>query len=410
MVQGRPRAWFSNVLVVPNKKLIDDKAVDTVFPSLSLRGRNLSGAVLVYSDLRNADFTGANLNDAVLDRAQLARARFGCASLYDKLTQPVWPEDGCTWLQRASFAQARLQAADFQRARMHGAILINADLQAANLSGAQLQGAMLSYAGLEGASLAAANLSSAFLDGAVMTGADFSNSQMQGVLLGNTRLHLSSIQYITSPSIDRTPLRIARPLQREATSSVEDQISKYFQYASVSPSYPQVPPENVSAGFDLASLNKLRQTAIASLIPTGIIERDAEVTYEQAMEKRWNEVAEIVKGKPPISGAKQYLIDLACNIRSAPFITPALIRSERITAAGPAIGLEVISILRSASPECPGAQSLTPDLRALLDDMEARMKERLKATAENKNSNDGNSKPATNPSLEAADSEAAAVR
>ena len=25
MVEGKPRAWFSNVLVVPNKKLIDDK-------------------------------------------------------------------------------------------------------------------------------------------------------------------------------------------------------------------------------------------------------------------------------------------------------------------------------------------------------------------------------------------------
>ena len=67
MVEGKPRAWFSNVLVVPNKKLIDDKEVDSPFPSLSLRGRNLSGAVFVNSDLRNADFTGANLNDAVLD-------------------------------------------------------------------------------------------------------------------------------------------------------------------------------------------------------------------------------------------------------------------------------------------------------------------------------------------------------
>ena len=156
MVEGRPRTWFSNVLVVPNKKLIDDKALETSFPSLSLRGRNLSGAVFVNSDLRNADFTGANLNDAVLDYAQLARAKFGCASLYDRVTEPGWPRDGCTWLQRASFALAQLQGATLERARMHGAIFIWANLQAADMSAAHLQGAMFTNARMTGARLRAA--------------------------------------------------------------------------------------------------------------------------------------------------------------------------------------------------------------------------------------------------------------
>jgi uncharacterized protein YjbI with pentapeptide repeats len=235
MVEGRPRTWFSNVLVVPDKKLVVDAAVDKDFPSLSLRGRNLSGAILIGSDLRSADFTGANLNGAVLDRAQLARARFGCTAPYDKRTKPGWPDDECTWLQRASFAQAKLQAADFKRARMHGAILIKANLQGADLSAAQLQDVMLSNADLVGASLAGANLNRAFLDGANLIGADFLNTQMQGVLLGDTSLHLAMIKYVSSPSLDKIPVRIAKPLPFERLEKSEDQISGYFRYATVGP-------------------------------------------------------------------------------------------------------------------------------------------------------------------------------
>ncbi len=376
MVEGRPRAWFSNVLVVPNKKLIDDTTVETDFPSLSLRGRNLSGAVLIGSDLRNADFTGANLNDAVLDRAQLARARFGCAAPYNKRTKPGWPEDGCTWLQRASFAEAQLQAAHFNRARMHGAILIAANLEGADMSAAQLQWVMFTNAGLVGASLAGANLNFAFLDGATLIGADFSNTQLQGVLLGATLFQLTSIQYLSSPSLDRIPLRIARPLPREGIEKLDDQISRYFMYATISPAYPGFDFENVSPDFDLGRLAKFREATIASLIPYGIIERDFETTYEQATEKRLNEIAEMiqaVKDKQNEGKIKDYLIQLTCNVGSASFITPALIRSERIMMAGQQ-AIEVVDTLRNASDQCPGAKSLKPELKRHLDDMEHRVK------------------------------------
>jgi uncharacterized protein YjbI with pentapeptide repeats len=387
MVEGKPRAWFSNVLVVPNKKLIDDKTAETDFPSLSLRGRNLSGAVLIGSDLRNADFTGANLNEAHLDRAQLARARFGCTAPFDKRTRPGWPDDECTWLQRASFAQAELQAADFKRARMHGAILIAANLQGADMSAAQLQGAMLSNAKLVGAWLAGANLNYAFLDGANLIGATFYNTQLQGVLLGNTLLHLASIQYVSSASLDKVPVRIAKARDgAESDALMDDLISLQFLYATVEPVDPILNSENVIANFDLGSLSKFRQAAVASLIPYSILERtDFEAEYDQAVEKKWNEIAGIVKGKrnkDRDEGIKAYLIELVCSPGSAQFITEALIRNERIMLAQQK-AIEVIDALKNPSEQCPGAKSLKPGLKVLLGDLEQRAKV-LGRTADNK--------------------------
>jgi hypothetical protein len=408
MVEGRPRAWFSNVLVVPNKKLIDEKAVDTPFPSLSLRGRNLSGAVFVNSDLRNVDFTGANLNSAVLDYAQLARARFECATLYDRVTKPGWPQDGCTWLQRASFALAQLQGARFGRARMHGAILIAANLQSADMSAAQLQGVMFTNAEMTGARLKSADLSSAFLDGATMIGTDFSDSQLQGVLLGDTWFDLSLIQYVASPSLDRAPLRIAKPLSDEENKNVDDQIAKYFRYTVVSPSHPEGVPEQVSAGFDSESLNRFRQSVIASLIPTGIIARDFAVTYEQAVEIKWSEVAEIAR-KAPSTGAKEYLVKPACDVRTGPFLTPSLTRSERIRFTGPEAALEVIGALKNPSNYCAGAQSLSKELKAHLDEIENKLKGMVRA-AGSKNEIDSSGKPAAVSSPDPLASQTVGVR
>jgi uncharacterized protein YjbI with pentapeptide repeats len=271
MVDGRPSAWFSNVLVVPNKKLIDDKAVETDFPSLSLRGRNLSGAVLIGSDLRNADFTGANLNEARLDGALLTRAKFRCASTYDERAKlSGWPKDECTWLQRASLSEAQLQAADFDGARMHGAIMIGANLMGARFTGTQLQDAMLVNAQLQAAFIEGASLNHAFLNGALLIGAKISNSELQGMLIGGTIFQLTYIAH------DRSKLRLAfghQEQESEGTESVgtgsggtgNNSIPNQFMHAELLHIDGAVQAENVKAGFDRGSLTKLRQTAIARL-------------------------------------------------------------------------------------------------------------------------------------------------
>jgi uncharacterized protein YjbI with pentapeptide repeats len=370
MVEGRPGSWFSNVLVVPDRKLVNDSAVDKDFPSLSLRGRNLSGAILIGSDLRSVDFTGANLNGAVLNRAQLAYARFGCAALYDSRRQLRWPDDECTWLERASFAEAQLQGAQLERARMRDAIFIAAKLDGADMTAAQLQGAMLSNASLVGVKLSGSKLNGAYLDGASLIGVDISDAHLQGVLLGSTIFHLASIQYVTDPSLNKVLARIAKPLWGDDVG--DDQISGDFLWASIVPVFSELNSETVEPTFDAGSLAKFRRTAIDSLFPYGIIQRDLE-SYDHAIERKWNEIAQLVKsGRTEQEKIKDYLLQIVCNAGSAPFITPALIRSERILMAGDR-AIDVINALKSPD-RCPGAQSLKPSQKVHLGDMEQRIK------------------------------------
>lgn len=371
MVEGRPGSLFSNVLVVPGKKLVNDGSVDKDFPSWSLRGRNLSGAILIGSDLRSVDFTGANLRGAVLNRAQLAYAKFGCAGIYDPRRKPRWPDDECTWLERASFAESQLQGAQFERARMRDAILIAAKLDGADMTAAQLQGAMLSNASLVGVKLSRSKLSGAYLDGASLIGVDFSDAELQGVLLGRTKFHLASIQYISHPSLDEVPVRIAKPLLYEGSAQPDDQISSDFAWASVRPVFSELNSENVDATYESESLTKFRRTAIESLTPYGIIERDLE-DYDLAAKKKWNEIAQLIKsGGNDQEKIRDYLLQIICNAGSASFITPALIRLERIMMAGDR-AIEIINRMKDPD-KCPGAQSLKTTQKVHLEDMEQRI-------------------------------------
>ena len=114
-ISRRPKSLWSNVLVLPGIDAIDHTKFDSeakfaaVASTISLRGRDLRGAVLYAARLRKVDLTGAQLQDASLFRAQL-------------------------------------QGAVFEDADLQGASLAYADLQSAFLGGAQLQGASLDFA------------------------------------------------------------------------------------------------------------------------------------------------------------------------------------------------------------------------------------------------------------------------
>jgi uncharacterized protein YjbI with pentapeptide repeats len=376
MVEGRPKSWFSNVLVVPNKKLIDDNAENSDFPSFSLRGRNLSGAVLIGSDLRNVDFTGANLNEAHLERALLTRAKFRCGSTFDVRTKTSgWPEDECTWLQLASLAEAQLQAADFERARMQGAILIGANLTGAQLAGTQLQGAMLINAQLQASSIEGASLNHAFLNGAYLIGAKISNSDLSDMLIGGTIFQLTYIEH------DRSKLRLVsgHPAPSadgsEPTGAGNDSLSAQFMHAEFQ-NRDVTPVESISAVIDPARLTKLRQVAIAQLAAQNKMQNtDFDKVYNQAEELDWDVIdsrrKKLVPDQPSI---KQYAIDFACDAGSSPYIMDGLIRDEKIMwvldkisspdsrGALPkesAVQQAVEVLAEFSSPKCAGAAGLS---------------------------------------------------
>jgi hypothetical protein len=80
----KPSSLWSNRLVVPGIDVVDHSKYDSeeklsALPqAVSLRMRDLSGAVLIGATLRKADFTAARLDRALLDDADLRESTFEC--------------------------------------------------------------------------------------------------------------------------------------------------------------------------------------------------------------------------------------------------------------------------------------------------------------------------------------------
>ncbi|HEY8008138.1 MAG TPA: pentapeptide repeat-containing protein [Methylocella sp.] len=159
--------------------------------TLSLKGRDLTGANLEGADIRHMDFGDAILNRANLDRAWAMKAHF----------------DGNAQLRGASLDNALLQGASLNDAQLQGAALVgtqqgstllgawiqystlvNAQLQGASLDYAQLQGTSLNSAHLQGASLNYAQLQDSTLYAAHLQGASLEYAQLQDATLNDANL------------------------------------------------------------------------------------------------------------------------------------------------------------------------------------------------------------------------------
>ncbi|MBP0018646.1 MAG: pentapeptide repeat-containing protein [Cyanobacteria bacterium SBLK] len=123
---------------------------------MCLNHLNLSGLILIISDLYSADLTEADLAEADLTGADLA--------------------------------EADLTAANLTAANLTGANLAEADLTGANLTFANLTGADLTLANLTGADLAEADLTGANLTLSNLTGANLTLSNLTGANLENAIL------------------------------------------------------------------------------------------------------------------------------------------------------------------------------------------------------------------------------
>ncbi len=201
LVTDSPKSLCSNVLVLPDFKAGDrvkfdaESKISIGSDALSLRGRDLQGAVFIRAHLDKADFTGAQLQGATFNGADLREAKFKCDSAGD--------ERKCAELQGASLDFAQLQGADLKGAQLQGATLFKAQLQGASLEYAQLQGAFLDETGLwgadlnraqlQGASLFGAQLQGAVLVVAQLQGASLDFAQLQGVLLDDAELRTTSL-------------------------------------------------------------------------------------------------------------------------------------------------------------------------------------------------------------------------
>jgi uncharacterized protein YjbI with pentapeptide repeats len=231
LVARKPRSIWSNRLVLPQLDVIDRAKFDTESKiasmpmSVSLRKRDLRGAVLIganlrsadfagvdlrdarleRADLRSVDFTGADLRDARLESADLRGAKLACeqASLpqEDSRKKPAGediPEESCVKLQNAALDGANMQGVSLRGAQIQGASLALTQLQGASLIRAQLlgaslirtslRGAILVDAGFEGARLINVDIQGAFLSGANFQGADLQGADLRAASLRETQL------------------------------------------------------------------------------------------------------------------------------------------------------------------------------------------------------------------------------
>lgn len=216
---------WSNRLVLAGFDIVDHVKLDdsklAAMPIMgSLRGRDLSGAVLIGANLPKVDFTGAILDGADFTSANLQEAKFTCADITESV--PIIGKR-CAEFVGANFSSADLKYSDFTLAHLENAVFDRADLSGAELRVAHAPGALFRFtdlrladlawgdfrgssfegADLQGANLSMANLTLAELPYATMSGVDLNSSKLSGANLYMTILLAAGV---SNASFDATRL------------------------------------------------------------------------------------------------------------------------------------------------------------------------------------------------------------
>jgi uncharacterized protein YjbI with pentapeptide repeats len=386
-VTGQPASLFANRIILPGERFHDETKKTEV--SVSLRGRNLRGAILQRTDLSFADFTGAVLVEASFAGARLHRAQFGCAAkLRLKTGGRTSRVDSCddqraADLRGADFTEAALYGVFFNHAKLHGARFSRAMMQGISADDADFSGASFAYARLEGASLVEATLAGASFSAAQMQGADLSSADLSNATLFRTqlqgaRLHGANLTNATLQSVN---------LYRSFVGMV-DHGDTIFQTIHTAATFPllqstsrrerdsRLAPKTLDAGGykvlvsraqEHIRIDEVLQIVAARLLPLdparsleeGQLAADKPIKSEQAVNDR-------VRGQRAEALAK-----LMCEADGAPYVARGFIYGSRIigmtsksAAAADDPALRAIALLRSTG--CQGAAGLdVNDLRQL---------------------------------------------
>jgi uncharacterized protein YjbI with pentapeptide repeats len=425
-VSRRPKSLWSNRLVLPNIDVIDHAKFDNedkiaALPeTISLRGRQLEGAVLLSATLRKADFTGAHLQGAILSDADLREAKFGCGE--------VGSEPQCVDLRGARLDRAQLQGAWLPHAQLQGANLANVQLQGTMLESAQLQGAWLPWAQLQGARLMASHLEGATLTLAHLAGAELTSAHLEGALLYNAQLQgalLDDAQLkgawlddaqLQGASLRRAQLQESSLVQTQLQGALLDEVQLrgawvshvfvwragapkieeggafvvapetlpiYDCYADFYPAQPRLPPSHEQAVLcpwsagSFAALKNLIEREVPEVRRDWIppyAPRDAALNRittldpakplrEEVMAKAWADLAQpSPSGEIYQTGLAASLRSIGCEASGAPYVIGGLARHQlniRFASGSPQL-LEVATAFLD-EPHCPGSRGLSDD-------------------------------------------------
>jgi hypothetical protein len=334
-VTGSRTSLWSNTIVVPDADFVDDAKLDTMDQTLSLRGRDLRGAVLVRTDMRKADFTGAILDGADLSSGRFDEARFYCATRDSpKCTSLVNATLDNASLKGAKLHDAHLEGASLRGAKLHLADLTDAHLQAANLDEAQLHLARLNRSDLRGASLKRSHLH----------GADLSEAQLEGASL--------DLAIIWRAKHDHSGPRFCdlRSLIRSAST-----LNEYSQ------------PQRLEVAKVIDAAVRDSSTSLTTKLRKDLEELLKEMSEESGEPDAWQLMGleQTVSDDVFRKDLAAFIGLLGCDPRGAPYIVRGLITNKRLQDLG-SYAQDVAAQFRNRKI-CPGAAGLSDADKRLLD-------------------------------------------
>lgn len=167
-----------------------DERIESI-KGANLRGRNLEfsdmySAFLARADLRQANLEGAYVRKADLQNAKLNNANLQKANLDDANLRAVDLSEAN--LQKASLNNAKLNEAKLPKANLQNVVLSNANLYKAYLPNANLQHSNLNFANLHKANLRSVVLNDSILSNANLEEADLSGANLENSILWRTNL------------------------------------------------------------------------------------------------------------------------------------------------------------------------------------------------------------------------------
>ncbi len=357
-VSGRPRSLFSNRLILTDQIFVDPDKLDKTEVSHSFRGRDLRGVVLTRADLRKADFTGAMLNGANFDSAKLRNARFGCEATGARRASLLWPDDGCAWLQDASFAEASLQGVNFERARLEGADFRKALVQGASFIEAHLHGASFIGANLIATNFEMAVLQGANFDGARLQGDNFHQTKAQGAKFDRAHLQGATISDAKLTLATLAGVKVWRVRGTAASNDFADTDLPGLDLTATPWAESDPATRSFTAWFD-QNLKEILSEKARDQITLGL----GDITSPNVInEDFWQREM----SKPPLIDQKvaTLTVGLICQNEDASHVLRGLLRSGRLsmTDSRKNIVAQTLRQARSDTADCAALRHITNDV------------------------------------------------
>ncbi len=384
-VTGKRTSWFSRTLILPDSDFVDDEQLAKLrelerkeqpqgrIRMLSLRGRDLRGAVLSRSDLRYADFSGAQLSNAQLDYAHLDGSQFECGTITNLEGQCARFIDASligASIRGASFDGALLVGATLDLASLQGTSFKHALLQGASLIDASLQGSHFEGALLHGAAFDRANLQAVSFDGAVLEAASIKDAKLQGATflgasLKGASLHRARLQGAQFKTADLTLTELDSAFVWR-TLGISDLTTASFRKLNHEPA-PDVILNIIPGKFSTLSYKDAEKLSLMGVTdePTRdlIVSRLSSLRESKSRQSDKSQTnSNWLEGKESARDANtyqkqlaEYLQELACLRTPRPYLAQGIIRNGRLRASGKYAKSTAIAMIKGGSESCPGA-------------------------------------------------------